>query len=295
MADNNKEIVKLVNRRFRKSLPITTKNPKQINYFADETGTYRPRLKSAQSRLVEARLDNNIAEAEKWGKNQSELVNRRLLASDLGNHADLPYTAERTATQEILPTAENIASKSLGLGEETVGKIGLRSVGKSLPIFGDLLVPYGSINGGDMYPQQNGLYVNAAGGPLPQPLQLRNTQELANRAKENAMFQQRDVESRRALGDQNYAANFTPTVVAPYQTNISRYIGNQQSDEPQSIAHQLAGQDSEEPVSIAKQLSMQDADVQSPRIQPPQSLYEHYLKIYGNPDKARAAINGNYK
>ena len=186
------------------------------------------------------------------------------------------------------PVVQEAATEVVGTAERMAGRGISRALGKALPIIGDLVLPYASISGGEMYPQsEDGIYSSAVGGPLPPQYQQANEREMQRRIP---MDELRDRQERiRTEGPMQ----LTPV---PLRTNIAASLPQQQRDpfvplemqqpqEPQSFAHQLAtSNEPTEPESFAQRLS-----------QEPAGEFEHYVKIYGSPERARQAMAQKYQ
>jgi len=159
-------------------------------------------------------------------------------------------------------------------------------------------VSNGEISGGDMYPLQDSIAYSALGGSLPPELERRNAQIMERRRQNDEQLQAAQTQRYR-FEDPGYSPRM--------QGNIPIYNNPQPQQqtyqEPQSIAQRLAAQEPNfEPQSIASQLSTQspqDQYTDAPQVSiaqelktqdPPKSLMEHYVKIYGSPDKAREAM-----
>lgn len=198
--------------------------------------------------------------------------------------------------------------------ENTLSRVGIRGLGRAVPVLGDLVLPYGSIDGGEMYPAHDGLYYSAVGGELPPQLQQRNQQEMQRRVANDSSLTAAQTQ-RYQLEDPNYAprVNYVPNIIraslpTSLQTNMGSFLAQpqQQYQEPQSIAQTLSSQESnQEPQSIAQQLSQsspipESQYTNSPQVsiakeipEPsnvPKSLMDHYVKIYGSPEHAREAM-----
>lgn len=200
--------------------------------------------------------------------------------------------AEQTVAREAEPVAERMAGKATELGEEVGGKLIGRTLGKALPILGDLVFPYGSISGGEMYSQQGSpsYFTNMSGDSfLPPHLEAQNRQW----RQQDQMLNARQTAPSYHV-DPNYHKTFAPV----------QLLQQQQYAEPQSIARTLATQEPNfEPASIAHQLSTEPVQSQytnAPQVSiareipepgnAPASLMEHYIKIYGSPERAREAM-----
>lgn len=168
----------------------------------------------------------------------------------------------------------------------------VKALGKVAPVIGDLILPYASITGGEMYPQsEDGIYSSAVGGPLPPQYAAANEQEMQRRIPiENLAAQQAQARTQYGLEG---PMQLNPV---PLRTNIAASLPQQQRDpfvplemqqpqEPQSFAHQLAtSNEPVEPESFAQRLS-----------QEPAGEFEHYVKIYGSPERARQAMAQKYQ
>ena len=155
----------------------------------------------------------------------------------------------------------------------------VKALGKVAPVIGDLILPYASITGGEMYPQsEDGIYSSAVGGPLPPQYAAANEQEMQRRIPiENLAAQQAQARTQYGLEG---PMQLNPV---PLRTNMAATL--QQPQEPQSFAHQLAtSNEPVEPESFAQRLS-----------QEPAGEFEHYVKIYGSPERARQAMAQKYQ
>lgn len=179
-----------------------------------------------------------------------------------------------------------------GAAERMAGRGIIKALGKVAPVVGDLVLPYASISGGEMYPQsEDGIYSSAVGGPLPPQYAAANEREMQRRIPiENLAAQQAQARTQYGLEG---PMQLKPV---PLRTNIAASLPPQQRDpfvplemqqqqEPQSFAHQLAtSNEPVEPESFAKRLS-----------QEPAGEFEHYVKIYGTPERARQAMAQKYQ
>lgn len=179
-----------------------------------------------------------------------------------------------------------------GAAERMAGRGIIKALGKVAPVIGDLVLPYASISGGEMYPQsEDGIYSSAVGGPLPPQYAAANEREMQRRIPiENLAAQQAQARTQYGLEG---PMRLNPV---PLRTNIAASLPPQQRDpfvplemqqqqEPQSFAHQLAtSNEPVEPESFAKRLS-----------QEPAGEFEHYVKIYGTPERARQAMAQKYQ
>lgn len=210
----------------------------------------------------------------------------------------------RTSSPPMVQTAERPIAGSYaifegeapvaaaGAAERMAGRGIVRALGKVAPVIGDLILPYASITGGEMYPQsEDGIYSSAVGGPLPPQYAAANEQEMQRRIPiENLAAQQAQARTQYGLEG---PMQLNPV---PLRTNIAASLPQQQRDpfvplemqqpqEPQSFAHQLAtSNEPVEPESFAQRLS-----------QEPAGEFEHYVKIYGSPERARQAMAQKYQ
>lgn len=248
----------------------------------------QPPVKSISERLAEqskSRRIENMSQAY-----SDELTSRpaALRTEKLAN--DAAYGAE-SRLGRMGGQVAGVADRAM---ENALVRGGVRTIGKALPILGDLLLPYGSIDGGDMYTQAGdpSRFVNTSGANyLPPHLQAANDQW----QQQDQYLRQRQDGLTRNYVDQNFGRSFAP-VQMPMQ--------QQQMQEPSSIASMLSRQEPNyEPTSIASQLSTQPAPAQytdAPQVSiarevpdsnnAPKSLMDHYIKIYGSPERARDAM-----
>lgn len=187
------------------------------------------------------------------------------LAQRLGGR--ISAGAERVA-EKVIPLTERIGANA--------GRITGRALGKIAPVIGDLILPYASITGGEMYPQsEDGIYSSAVGGPLPPQYAAANEQEMQRRIPiENLAAQQAQARTQYGLEG---PMQLNPV---PLRTNIAASLPQQQRDP----FVPLEMQQPQEPQSFAQRLS-----------QEPAGEFEHYVKIYGSPERARQAMAQKYQ
>lgn len=190
----------------------------------------------------------------------------------------------RTRTKNIrrvsaAPVIQEAATEAVGTAERMAGRGIAKALGKVAPVIGDLILPYASITGGEMYPQsEDGIYSSAVGGQLPPQYAAANEREMQRRIPiENLAAQQAQARTQYGLEG---PMQLNPV---PLRTNMAATL--QQPQEPQSFAHQLAtSNEPVEPESFAHRLS-----------QEPAGEFEHYVKIYGTPERARQAMAQKYQ
>lgn len=211
---------------------------------------------------------------------------RRTSAPPMVQAAERPVAGSYAILEGEAPAA------AAGAAERMAGRGIVRALGKVAPVIGDLILPYASITGGEMYPQsEDGIYSSAVGGPLPPQYAAANEREMQRRIPiENLAAQQAQARTQYGLEG---PMQLNPV---PLRTNIAASLSQQQRDpfvplemqqpqEPQRFAHQLAtSNEPVEPESFAQRLS-----------QEPAGEFEHYVKIYGSPERARQAMAQKYQ
>ncbi len=195
----------------------------------------------------------------------------------------------RAATPPVVQqAATETATEAVGAAEKVAGRSIGRILGRALPVIGDLVLPYASISGGEMYPQEDGIYQNATGGPLPPQYAALNEQEMQRRVPLQELRDRQErvrTEGPMQLNPVPLRTNIAASLPQQQQRDPFVPLEMQQQQEPQSFAHQLAASNEPtEPESIAKRLS-----------QEPASEFEHYVKIYGSPERARQAMAQKYQ
>lgn len=270
--------------------------PKIRNLKDIRSEVSQPSQKSISQRLAEESKSKRIEAMSQKQNEMGELFNRPRFQSTeaLG---DAMYGTE-SRLGRMGGTVTGMADRAM---ENALVRGPVRAIGKALPILGDMVFPYGEITGGEMYPMQDGIFVNAAGGGyLPDRMQRLNEQELSRRQANDASLQAAQTQ-RYKLQDPNYSPRVTGRIP------INNYNAPQTYQEPQSIASTLASQEPNyEPQSIARQLSMEPVASQytnAPQVSiareipepgnAPRSLMEHYIKIYGSPERARQAMSSS--
>lgn len=210
------------------------------------------------------------------------------VSNDLGTRAEnilrtsappMVQAAERPVAGSYAILEGEAPAAAAGAAERMAGRGIVRALGKVAPVIGDLILPYASITGGEMYPQsEDGIYSSAVGGPLPPQYAAANEREMQRRIPiENLAAQQAQARTQYGLEG---PMQLNPV---PLRTNMAATL--QQPQEPQSFAHQLAtSNEPVEPESFAQRLS-----------QEPAGEFEHYVKIYGSPERARQAMAQKYQ
>lgn len=260
---------------------------------AQRRASMPPAQPNAMSEAVSARYGSRVRKPVEQpfkaikGKVTSDIRTRtknirRTSAPPMVQAAERPVAGSYAILEGEAPAA------AAGAAERMAGRGIVKALGKVAPVIGDLVLPYASISGGEMYPQsEDGIYSSAVGGQLPPQYQQANEREMQRRIP---MDELRDRQERiRTEGPMQ----LTPV---PLRTNIAASLPQQQRDpfvplemqqpqEPQSFAHQLAtSNEPTEPESFAQRLS-----------QEPAGEFEHYVKIYGSPERARQAMAQKYQ
>lgn len=288
-------------RDIRVSQPQQPANVRNIREAVQEQLPGRNYAQRA-ARIAEerARLNSQEFARPNFPPTENPSIYRKSLAGRLAE--SVPNRAA-DINRSVMDWGSQIPNRSgmvMELGDAAIGMAGRAAKRFGPPIIADLLMPSkygvsnGEISGGDIYNQTGSpsYFTNATGSDyLPPHLQAANEQWRA----QDQMLQQRQVMPSYHL-DPNYHRTFSPVQLQGTQ--------QQTYQEPQSIASTLATQEpSYEPQSIARQLSMEPVASQytnAPQVSiarevpepgsAPASLMEHYVKIYGSPERAREAM-----
>lgn len=251
---------------------------------ASRRASMPPAQPNAMSEAVSARYGSRVRKPAEQpfkaikGKVTSDIRTRtknirRTSAPPMVQAAERPVAGSYAILEGEAPAA------AAGAAERMAGRGIVRALGKVAPVIGDLILPYASITGGEMYPQsEDGIYSSAVGGPLPPQYAAANEREMQRRIPiENLAAQQAQARTQYGLEG---PMQLNPV---PLRTNMAATL--QQPQEPQSFAHQLAtSNEPVEPESFAQRLS-----------QEPAGEFEHYVKIYGSPERARQAMAQKYQ
>lgn len=216
------------------------------------------------------------------------------LAESIPNHAaDINRSAMDWGSQ--IP---NRSGTFMELGDAAIGMAGRAAKRFGPPVILDLLIPSkfgvsnGEISGGEMYSQQGSpsYFTNMSGDSfLPPHLEAQNRQW----RQQDQMLNARQTAPSYHV-DPNYHKTFAPVQLLQQQQyaephSIARTLATQEPNfEPASIAHQLSAEPVQSQYTNAPQVSIA-REIPEPG-SAPASLMEHYVKIYGSPERAREAM-----